>query len=87
MESLSDVREKLKRDLLENLTKQDLFSDKTSNLDDLLFNDNLMDEIKNYIDRYGLDLNYIIIRTFILYRSGMIKRIEDFFSNSREVLA
>ncbi len=86
LNSISDVRDKLRRDLLESLTKQDLLNDKSNDIHDLIFNEDLFIDIKNFIDKYGLDLNYIITRSFILFRNGGNEKIQRFFESAREVL-
>ncbi len=86
LNSISDMRDKLRRDLLESLTKQDILNERSNDIHDLILNEELFLDIKNFIDTYGINLNYIITKSFILFRKGDHERIENFFKNAREVL-
>lgn len=86
LSSLSDVRDKIKEDLLENLTKQNLIASQSVDFHDFLLDEKLMLDVREFINNYSFMLNFIVTRTFLLYREGRISKVEEFFKLAKEVL-
>ncbi len=86
LESIRTIREKLRNDLLENLTKEDLLGSEAINNEDLL-SENFVKDVIEFVEEYGNDLNYIIVRLFILFERKGDDKLKRFFEISKEVLA
>ncbi len=85
LKSIKTIRERLKRDLLEMLTKEDVL-ESPKIMDEYLLNEDFVKDTINFVEKYGNDLNFVIVRLFLAFRKREDDKLKIFFENAREVL-